>query len=68
MEEIRELVDRLLKRCKENSVPVMVAFSSERTYLAEWGTSLDSTPDRIKRARTAFVSAPSQNKNQMEFD
>lgn len=68
MKEIRELISKLLEECQREKISVMVGYGKDKTYLAEWGTLSDNTPDRIKRARTAFVSAPSQSKGQMEFD
>lgn len=68
MEKIREQVNRLLEECKKENVAIMVAYGSEKTCLGEWGTLTDKTPDRIKRARAAFINAPSQTRGIMEFD
>lgn len=68
MEEIREMVELLLKKCKGSNVPIMIAYGAEKTFLAEYGTVSADTPDRIRRARTAFVNAPSQARSIMEFD
>lgn len=68
MEEIREMVELLLKKCKGSNVPIMIAYGNEKTFLAEYGTVAADTPDRIRRARTAFVNAPSQTTSIMEFD
>lgn len=68
MEEIRELVERMLKKCKDANIPVLICYGHDKTFLAEWGTLNADTPDRIKRARTSFINAPSQTKGVMEFD
>ena len=68
MEKIKEMVNKLLDECQKEKVSVMVAYGKDKASLGEWGTQVDSTPDRIKRARTAFVSAPSAARGHMEFD
>lgn len=68
MEEIREMVELLLKKCKSSNIPIMITYGNEKTFLAEYGTVGSDTPDRIRRARTAFLNAPSQTRSIMEFD
>jgi uncharacterized protein YdaT len=68
MEKIIDLANKLLEECKKEKVTVLIAYGKDKTFLSEWGTSSETTPDRIKRARAAFMNAPSQTAGRMEFD
>ncbi|WP_333593606.1 hypothetical protein [Anaerospora hongkongensis] len=68
MEKIVAIADSLLEECKKENVSVMVAYGGkDKTRLFEWNTLSDKAPDRIKRARSAFMNAPVQT-GHMEFD
>lgn len=65
MKEIREMVGKVADLCEQKGIPFLAAFGNDKISIVEFAP--DSTPERIKKARTTLVTTTMQARRQLEI-
>lgn len=65
MEKINEMVSKAIDECEKKGIPFLAAFGIEEISILEYAP--ESTPERIKKARTTLINTTMQARRQIQI-